>query len=126
MEKRVKSKLMFAASAAIVISSSVLALMQVESGTLMQSGKLQTRSEMGYETDYVSELIAQLKVKYPHLKQPCIYGSAMVMGGQADKIPTLLETETKCIHSLVIAEGQKEHFYKSLKDQKIAEVNLAK
>lgn len=121
-----KSKLMFAASAAIVISSSVLALMQVESGSLMQSGKLQTRSEMGYETDYVSDMIKQLEKKYPHIERSCLYGSAMVMGGEADKIPTLLETETKCIHTLVIAEGQKEHFYKELKEKSDAKANLAR
>lgn len=107
-----KSKLMFAASVAVIVSSSVLALMQVESGSLMQSGKLQTRSEMGYETAEVRAVIAKLKKKYPHLKQPCLYGSAMVMGGEADKIPTLLETESKCIHTLVIAEGQEDNFYK--------------
>ena len=39
---------MFAACAAVVISSSVFALMQVESGSLMSSGKLQAQNEMGY------------------------------------------------------------------------------
>lgn len=117
---------MFAASVAVIISSSVFALMQVESGSLMQSGKLMTKSEMGYETKDISATIAKLKKKYPHIKRPCLYGSAMVMGGKADKIPTLLETETKCIHTLVIAEGQEEHFYKQVKEQQLAEGKVAK
>lgn len=121
-----KNKLMFAASAAVIISSSVLALMQVESGSLMESGRLQTRSEMGFGDKHVSAMVDQLKKKYPHLKQPCLYGSAMVMFGKADKIPTLLETETKCIHTLVIAEGQEEHFYKQLKTQKLDGETAAK
>lgn len=102
-------KLMFAACAAVVISSSVFALMQVESGSLMSSGKLQAKSEMGYGDADVSGLTKQLKKKYPHLKEPCLYGSAMVIKDMSSKIPTLLETESKCIHALVIAEGQEAH-----------------
>lgn len=104
-----KQKLMFTACAAVVISSSVLALMQVESGSLMSSGKLQTKNEMGFASSDVSSLVKQLKKKYPHIKHPCIYGTAMVIRDKSDKIPTLLETETKCIHALVIAEGQESH-----------------
>ena len=100
---------MFAACAAVVISSTVFALMQVESGSLMSSGKLQAQNEMGYGGSDVSSLTQQLKKKYPHLKQPCLYGSAMVIKDMSDKIPTLLETESKCIHALVIAEGQEAH-----------------
>lgn len=126
MENKVNNKLMLGASAAVVISSSVLALMQVEPGTLMESGRLQARSEMGFETSEVSAMIEQLKKKYPHIKRPCLYGTAMVMNDQADKIPTLLETETKCIHTLVIAEGQEEHFYKQVKEQEFLNSEIAK
>ncbi len=100
---------MYAASAAVVISSSVFALMQVEGGSLVSSSSLQAKNEMLFEADDVSAQVERLKKKYPHIKQPCLYGSAMILQGKANKVPTLLETETKCIHTLVIAEGQKSH-----------------
>lgn len=109
--------MLYFASAAVVISSSVLALMQVEDGSLIpNASKAQLSSELTYESESVSNIIAKLKKKYPHIKRPCLYASAMVIDDQADKIPTLLEEESKCIHTLVISEGQEAHLSKQTAD----------
>lgn len=105
-----KQKLAYLALLAAVVSSSVFALMRVEVGSMIPStSKLQSNHELGYASDEVSDKVDQLQQDYPHLKHPCLYATAMVLDDQAHKIPTLLETESKCVHNLVIHEGQKAH-----------------
>ena len=105
-----KQKLLYLASVAVVVSSSVLALLQVEGGSLLpNTNRAQVSNEMSHENESISNVIERLQSKYPHIKRPCLYATAMIMDDQSGKIPTLLETETKCIHTLVIAEGQEAH-----------------
>lgn len=104
-----KDKLIYIASIAVVISTSVFALKQVENGSLLPSAtKQQASMELAQAPETVSGLVAELKDKYPHIKESCILGSAMVLHGMADKVKNVIEAEAKCIHSLVIYEGQKE------------------
>ena len=110
-----KQKLLYLASVTVVVSSSVLALMQVEDGTLMpKTNKLQSRNELGLGTEEVELRVTKLEKKYPHIDGDCLYASAMVMEDLADKIPTLLESESKCIHTIVISEGQEQHLQRQL------------
>lgn len=112
-----KQKMLYFASVAVIISSSVFALMQVEGGSLIpDASKAKLSNELLYENESVSNIIDKLKSKYPHIKHPCLYASAMVIDDQAAKIPNLLEQESKCIHTLVISEGQEAHLLRQTAD----------
>jgi len=50
----------------------------------------------------VKRTVKELKTLRPYLNETCVFGAAMMLNNMADKVPYAMDTETKCIYSLVM------------------------
>lgn len=105
MKKLDKDKLMYTGVVALVVLIATFSLRQVETASLFPSAKSHVLAiDISDAPDDVVAIINDLKERYPHLSDGCIYGSAMIMKDRANDVALVLERESKCIHGLVIRE----------------------
>lgn len=102
-----KEKLQYSIVLTAILTGAYLSLKQLsETELIPEDAKRAEVVNTNNAPSHVKPLIEKLKKKYSHVNDECIYGTAMVISDLANEVSSLLDTEAKCIHTMVIEESK--------------------